>query len=229
MSHALRFSRQRRTFLLGLVAVLGAATSCTRRSGAPKRTLASLRPEEACSVLLDGSATISVERDGQASDECVAAGMCAMASLCPASEMCGPASLRFIEIGVSGHLARTKAACRLSVVVPFDPRTDRLPLEFAFDPESPSARGGPWLQEYYCTGYSEIAEPTQAGRNGDLLYPIPGPDGGPARWTGRFVLSKVGAVGELVRGTLEYRGKDAIGQERNVHAEFAVPKYPDKS
>ncbi len=93
----------------------------------------------------------------------------------------------------------------------------------------PSAHGGPWLQEYLATGYSEVAESTQPGVNGDLLYPILGRDGAPARWTGRVVLGKVGAVGELVRGTLEYRGKDAIGQERNVHAEFAVPKYPDQS
>ena len=203
--------------------------SCTRRGNALKRTLASLRPEEACSVLLDGSASIRVHGTGQVGDECVATGMCATARLCPASEMCGPANLRFLEIGISGHLVKTRTACHLNVGVPSDPRADRLPLEFAFDPELPSARSAPWLLEYLCTGYSEVAEATQAGRNGDLLYPVPAPDGAPVRWTGRFALSEVGAVGELVRGALEYRGKDATGQERNVHAEFAVPRYPDKS
>jgi hypothetical protein len=223
------WSSRGRAFSSSVVALLCAAMSCSRRVEAPKRTLASLRPEEACAVLLDGSASIRVQGKGQAGDECIATGMCATATLCPASEMCGPRNIRFLEIGISGHLARKKAACQLSVSVPFDPQVDRPPLEFGFDPESPSAHGGPWLQEYFATGYSEVAEATQAGVNGDLLYPIPGRDGAPAHWTGRFVLGKVGAVGELVQGTLEYRGKDAIGQERNVHAEFSVPKYPDKS
>jgi hypothetical protein len=229
MLDSICWSSRGKAFLSGVAALLCTATSCTRRSGAPKRTLASLRPEEACAVLLDGSASIRVEAGGLAGDQCVATGMCATASLCPASEMCGPASLRFLEVAISGHLAKRRATCQLSVSVPFDPQVDRLPLEFGFDPESPSAHGGPWLQEYFATGYSEVAEATQAGVNGDLLYPIPGRDGAPAHWTGRFVLGKVGAVGELVQGTLEYRGKDVIGQERNVHAEFSVPKYPDKS
>ena len=112
--------------------------------------------------------------------------------------------------------------------MPFDSRADRLPLEFAFAPDMFSARRGPGLREYVCSGYSEMAESVKGGRGGDVRYPVSALDGAPARWAGRFVLSEVGAVGGLVRGRLEYSGRDSIGQERIIRADFAVPKYPDK-
>ncbi len=128
-----------------------------------------------------------------------------MATLCPAGPTCGPVSRRFIEIGISGHLPKTGTTCHLSVCVPFDPQVDRLPVDFEFAPEMLTARGGPWLQEYVCSGYSEETVLPRARGEGNLIYPVSSLDGSPPRWKGRVVLKKVGGLGELVLGNLDYR------------------------
>lgn len=206
--------------------VLGIGGGC-RRSRSPEQELAALRPEDACQVLLNGSASIRVQNGEGIHDECIATGMCATSTICPPGETCGPTATRFLEISIGGHLAKTKARCQVSICIPIDPNLSRLPEQFTFDPTL-SSRGGPWLQEYLCSGYAEM--PASARHvAGTRQYPVPTQPDGNHRWSGRAEITKIGKIGELVHGTFEYEGIDGSGAVRSVHAKFSVPRYPNKS
>lgn len=202
---------------------------CRRASVDGKRNLASLHPEEACSVMLDGNAKIQIGEGGQSGRECVPTGMCAMVTSCPPSELCGAEGSRFIEIGIVGRVVGTNSRCNLTVCVPYDPSSTRLPSESLIEPGGHLGDKGPWRQEYLCSGYAEAEYASGDVAAGTLRYPIVTATSGPVRWSGKSTLGKVGPVGGLVTGHFEYTGEDARGQKRHVQATFAVPRYPDKS